>query len=85
MNKAEKLAALFAGITVLILMAMCSVVTAAYCAMKYAALYEGASASAGIAFLWIIPFAVCALSTVLSSVYFLKKSRTPMPIETDIN
>lgn len=40
---------------------MCATVAYKYCELTYQIKYEGASAPVNVAFLWIIPFAICII------------------------
>lgn len=56
MKRLKLLVAFFAASTLALSSAMCAIIAYSYCSLKYAALYEGASAPASTAFLYLVPF-----------------------------
>jgi len=73
MNKFKWLSITFFTISIMILCFMCIFVTYKYCDITYAIKYDGASAPATLALLYIIPFAFSLLITSLLTLVFYKK------------
>jgi len=57
--KENKLTKIAYVVAVIISNIMCATVAYKYCELTYQIKYEGASAPANVAFIWIIPFAIC--------------------------
>lgn len=71
----KKLGYLFAVIALLLSHIMCAVVAYNYAHMRCAIEHSGNSAPAGVAFLYVIPFAAGIAICVILSVYFFIKQR----------
>ena len=69
----KKLGYLFAIIVLVLSHTMCVVVAYNYANMLCAIEHGGNSAPAGVAFIYVIPFALLILINVILSVYFFKK------------
>ena len=65
---------LFFALSAIALSCACSAMVAyTYCSMRYAILYEGASAPASTAFLYLIPFVPAIIICTVCAFHFHKK------------
>ena len=73
MKTTKILSIIFAISTIIILCVMCSVIAFKYSAMLYEIKYNGASAPASTAFIYLIPFLIFAITTASLSWILYKK------------
>ena len=77
---AKTLSILFGGLTALLLCIASATIAYQYRQMQFAILYEGASAPAGIAFLYAIPFGIAiAISATLCWIFYNRCKKADRP------
>ena len=78
MKKYKYLSYIFIALAILLSNVMCATVAYNYCNMQWGIRYEGYSAPANVAFLFIIPYAVGIVICIILAWFFNKKQTNSM-------